>query len=65
VFDVFIPVGILAGVYFLCWLSWLIFLIRLARSHGPKALRDAAVAARAFPGNALAATIARALPRLR
>lgn len=60
-FVVLIPVGVLASAYFLCWLSWLIFLILLARTHGPKALRDAAVAARAFPGNALAAGIARAL----
>lgn len=60
-FDGLIALGVLAVVYLGAWFSYLIFLFRLARNHGPKALRDAAVAAKAFPGASLAAAMARAL----
>jgi hypothetical protein len=52
-----------AAVYLAAWFSYLIFLFRLARNHGPNALRDAAVAAKAFPGTGVAWGIARALGR--
>lgn len=63
VFDGLIAAGVFAAVYLAAWFGYLIFLFWLAKHHGPKALRDAAVAAKAFPGTGVAAGIARALGR--
>jgi hypothetical protein len=63
VLEGLIAAGVFAAVYLAAWFSYLIFLFRLARNHGPKALRDAAVAAKAFPGTGVAMGIARALGR--
>ncbi|MGP8000423.1 MAG: hypothetical protein ACLPKI_24345 [Streptosporangiaceae bacterium] len=60
-FDGLIAAGVFAAVYLVMWFSYLIFLIRLARNHGPQAMRDAAEAVKVFPGAGLAAGIARAL----
>jgi hypothetical protein len=60
VFDGLIAAGIVAGVYLLTWFSYLIFLCWLVRhTNDPKVLRDAAVAAKAFPGAGFAVAIAR------
>jgi hypothetical protein len=61
VFDGLIAAAVLAGVYFLCWLAYLLFLISIARRHGPQAMRDAAEAIKVFPGAALAEAISRVM----
>jgi hypothetical protein len=63
VYDGLVAVGVLAGVSFLSWVAYLLFLIWIVRhcNNDSRALRDVAVAARAFPGMGLAAGIARAL----
>jgi hypothetical protein len=44
VLDGLIAAGVFAAVYLVMWFSYLVFLIRLARHHGPQAMRDAAEA---------------------
>jgi hypothetical protein len=61
VLDGLIAAGVFAAVYLVSWVAYLIFLVRLARFHGPQAMRDAAEAVKVFPGAGLAAGIARAL----
>lgn len=63
VYDGLVAVGVLAGVSFLSWVAYLLFLVWIVRhcNNDSKVLRDVAVAARAFPGMGLAAGIARAL----
>jgi 4-hydroxybenzoate polyprenyltransferase len=51
------------GLYLAAWVAYLIFLCWVVARHGPQALRDVAVAARAFPGTGFAVGIARALGR--
>jgi hypothetical protein len=60
-FDGLVAAGVFAAVYLVSWLAYLIFLIRLAKNHGPEAMRDAAEAVKVFPGAGLAAGVARAL----
>lgn len=60
-FDGLMAAAILAGSYFLCWLAYLLFLVSIARRHGPQAMRDAAEAVKVFPGAALAEAISRML----
>jgi hypothetical protein len=60
-FDGLIVAGVFAAVYFMSWVSYLIFLVHVARLHGSQAMRDAAEAVKVFPGAALADAIARVL----
>lgn len=57
--DLLITAIVVAGSYFLCWLAYLVFLVAIARRHGPQAMRDAAEAIKVFPGAALAEAISR------
>jgi hypothetical protein len=56
-----IAVGVPATICLVRWVAYFLFLVWIAHVHGPKAMRDAAVAVRAFPGADLAETIARLL----
>lgn len=59
--DGLIAAAVLAGVYLLCWLAYLLFLVSIARRHGPQAMPDAAEAIKVFPGAALAEAISRVM----
>jgi hypothetical protein len=51
------------GLYLAGWISYLVVTCWVVARHGPQALRDLAVAARAFPGTGFAVGIVRALGR--